>query len=99
MQQRRARREVAPFFIRANSPRISPLIHPQPAPRQVDNPGVGGDDESRPRRQDLLKGTSVNALLLWIADNPAAVFFIIAVGVAIVASRFPRDEHWMDCMR
>ena len=61
---------------------------------------MGDDDESRPRKQDLLlKGTSVNALLLWIADNPSATFLLIAVAMAFVASRFPHDEHWMDGMR
>ncbi len=60
---------------------------------------MGDDDESRPRRLDLFKGTSVNALLLWIADRPSVTFFLIAVVVAVVASRFPHDEHWMDGTR
>lgn len=41
----------------------------------------------------------MNALLRWIAENPTATFFVIAVVLAAVASRFPHDEHWMDGMR
>ncbi len=41
----------------------------------------------------------MNALLLWIADNPTAAFFVIAAVLSVVASRFPHDEHWMDGMR
>jgi hypothetical protein len=77
-----------------------PLFPPCRRRACAEDAGVGDDDESRPRMQDLLlKGTSVNALLHWIADNPSATFFVIAVALSLVASRFPHDDHWMDGMR